>query len=170
MTCYVCKYDWCWTCGLHRRHFFHKMQLFTGETGILCEFINKVAHRSGNRNEMTIKSLPVRYFLICILFIIGPPLFLSGGIIAGSLAYPILPIWFMCNDGKKCCKCTRKIKPLYISLCVLMGLFMYIVFAIIGALGLIIACLAFTLFYILIIILALRMFFVQCCKSKKTST
>lgn len=99
MTCFVCKYDWCWTCGLHRRHFFHKMQIFSGETGILCEFINKVAHRNGSRNDMVIKSLPVRYFLLMILFIIGPPLLLAGGLIAGVLSYPILPLVYMCNVG-----------------------------------------------------------------------
>ena len=115
---------------------------------------------------MYIKSLTVRYFLIFILFVIGPPLLLAGGLIAGILSYPLLPLIFMCNDGYRWCRCCEnkccKVTG-YIFLC----LSMYIVFAIMGAFATVAAALLFVLFYIVSILLALRMFFVQCCKSKK---
>jgi uncharacterized membrane protein len=167
MTCYVCKHDWCWTCGLSRRHCFHRMQIVTGETGILCEFVNAVAHRYGNRNEMLIKSMAVRYFLIFILCLIGPPLFLAGGIVVGVCSYPFLPMWYMCSAGRGICRCASKVRGCRTFLSILLMLLLYVPLAIAGALALIVACFALVLFYIVGILLILRMVFVQCCRPRR---
>ena len=39
MTCPMCAYEWCWTCGLNYRSCFHKGQL----GGFICEMIGKVS-------------------------------------------------------------------------------------------------------------------------------
>ena len=93
MQCTICKYEWCWTCGLSRKHIFHKIQIITEETGVLCEFINAVVHNSGHRNKMVIKSLPIRYFLLFIMFIIGPPLLVAVALVAAAVAYPFFPLF-----------------------------------------------------------------------------
>ena len=36
MTCRVCRYEWCWTCGMNSKGLLH--QLFVGV--VICELIN----------------------------------------------------------------------------------------------------------------------------------
>lgn len=118
---------------------------------------------------MVIKSLAVRYFLIFILFLIGPPLLLAGGLVAGVIIYPFFPFIYVILEGHRCCRCAKKIKVLYITLCFFLALSLYVVTAILGVLATIVAALIFVLFYVLCFLLTIRMIFVQCCKSKKTS-
>ena len=166
MTCYVCKHDWCWTCGLSRRHPFHRIQLISNETGIVCELINNIANNSGERDRMCIKSLPIRYFLMFIVCIIAPPLLLTGAIFVGVLSYPVLPLAFVCcGDGHRCAK---KIKLIWLKIPVLIlfTIFLYVPLAIAGVFGLIGCCLVIVLFYLIGLVLIFRMFFVQCCRSR----
>lgn len=41
MKCPICYFEWCWTCGLPRKHWFHKIQIVgVEETGIICSLVN----------------------------------------------------------------------------------------------------------------------------------
>ena len=88
------------------------MQLKTNETGQLCEFMNKVAQNTGYRNRFVIKSLALRYLLVFILFVIGPPLLFCGGLIAGTLLYPFVPIAVTMTESTRWCRCAQRSKAL----------------------------------------------------------
>ena len=110
---------------------------------------------------MYIKSLPVRYFLLFIFCLISPPIILCGGIIAGALVYPVFPIYYMGNEGHQIlCKCASSVKPCQIFLSFCLMLILYIPLAIAGVLAIVVGTFALVLYYIVGILLILRMFFV----------
>ena len=47
MRCPTCHYRFCWTCGMASDNWFHKLQIDTSETGILCVILNSLAHHGG---------------------------------------------------------------------------------------------------------------------------
>ena len=94
MNCYVCNYNFCWTCGFESDSFFHKIQIDTSETGFLCVLVNKFTHNEGMRNEMWIKNMFIRYLLSFIAFLILPSLILAVVLIVGIISLPIIPIYY----------------------------------------------------------------------------
>lgn len=81
MTCTICKYDWCWTCGLSKRSIFHKIQLSTEETGFVCVIINELTTSGSN-------CLILRYVAVVLTCTVGPPLFLALAAAAAAVSAP----------------------------------------------------------------------------------
>ena len=140
---------------------------------------------------MIIKSMACRYFIMFICFLIGPPIVYCFGIVAGLLGYALIPLvslfWFLVSIPKNYNKhyrnfmarrpnnksyqgklCSSSLVFSECILCLILVALWYALTPIGGALAMVAAALLMILFYIVCIILACRMFFVQCCKSKKT--
>ena len=94
MNCYVCKYNFCWTCGFASDSFFHKIQFDTSETGMLCVLINKITHNEGIREDMWIKNMFIRYVLSLIAVLVLPGLMFALALIVGAILLPFLPIYY----------------------------------------------------------------------------
>jgi hypothetical protein len=179
MNCYVCKYNFCWTCGFASDSFFHKMQLDTSETGFLCVIINKITHNEGFREEMWIKNMFIRYFLSLIALLVLPSILLALAITVGVICLPFAPVYYYFVYFVKCCSFCFDIDywDECKCICVIINMifliltypFILAVFIIIGAGAVVLAVLAFVLFYIVLLILVFRMIFMHCCRSKKTS-
>lgn len=95
MNCHICKYDFCWTCGLARKSFFHTLTFRTGETSIMCGFINEFTHNKGYSDHMCIKNMYCRYLLTFILAIIAPPIMFVLAVAIGVLLFPFFPIYLI---------------------------------------------------------------------------
>ena len=86
MNCAVCKHDWCWTCGMSKKSWFHRMQIKTYETGLLCEFVNSINVSS------------VTKIILCIFALtISPPFIM----IAGTLFGPAALVKYMYTESVK---------------------------------------------------------------------
>ena len=171
MNCYVCKFNFCWTCGLASDSFFHKMQLDTNETGLLCVLINKITHNEGVREEMWIKNMFIRYFLSLIALLVLPSIILALAIVVGVICLPFTPIYYHFAYVYNCFTCYNKCLKFFILLLILIFVYpIYLaIFVVMAAGAAVLAVLAFVLFYLVFIILIFRMMFMHCCRSKKTS-
>lgn len=174
MNCYVCKYNFCWTCGLESDSFFHKIQIDNSETGLLCVLINKITHNEGIREEMWIKNMFIRYFFSLIALLVLPSILLALALIAGVICLPFIPIYYYFIFMYECFLCFKRmnyclsfvIKLLILPLVYPLFLAVFIVLAAGAA---VLAALAFVLFYLVFVVLMFRMMFMHCCRSKKTS-
>lgn len=174
MNCYVCKYNFCWTCGFASDSFFHKIQLDTSETGFLCVIINKITHNEGIREEMWIKNMFIRYVLSLIAVLVLPGLMLALALIVGALCLPFLPIYYYFVFTSECCECFDQINKcisIFVQILILILVYPLIlaIFVVLAAISIVLAALAFVLFYLVFIVLMFRMLFMHCCRSKKTS-
>lgn len=169
MTCYVCKYRFCWICGLHSEHIFHKIQINNDETGALCVFINNILELV-KQSKTGIRCLPVVYFLLFIFCCIAPPIIYALGIIAGIICYPFLPAYYLYElDGNVCPPSVNN----KCAICISNFLFLILLFPALLLLGVILAVIAavcIALYYIIGAFLILRMIYQQCCVSRSQTS
>ena len=157
MTCPVCHYDWCWTCGLSKYSIFHRIQNYKGETGFVCEIVNTVTQ--------TLKCLPypISLFIAIILMLIGPIVAIIPLVLAG-IPYVIIIMLAYIHDLRH----NRQKKWVR----VLIGVFTFLSIGPVIAL----AAIAYTIFLglfftcipILTLIMLVRIFCYHCCKPKKS--
>lgn len=76
MKCTVCHYEWCWTCGLSKNSWFHKLQILKEDeaTGIVCTLFNDFSINYLGKFKWCI--FPVRALVTFTLAILGPLAFL----------------------------------------------------------------------------------------------
>lgn len=73
MTCAVCKYEWCWVCGLPYKSIIH----FAALGGLMCEFVGMC--------HFKLKGF-CSYFVLVIITIFLPLLVLFFSCIVGGAA------------------------------------------------------------------------------------
>ena len=77
MTCPICSYEWCWTCGLRRKHIFHRIQRLKGETGYVCEIVNGISQK------MACLPYPIALMVSILVLLVWPVVLIIPGVIAG---------------------------------------------------------------------------------------
>ena len=115
--------------------------------------------------------MPVRYFLLFIVYLIGPPLLIACALIVGTILYPFIPIIYFWDFRKILNGFYQKYKCQTVTLLTLALPFFYATFliaaAICGALAIAAAAIIIPAFYVFGLIIFVRMFIVQCCRAKK---
>ena len=169
MTCYVCKYRFCWICGLHSEHIFHKLQIDNAETGALCVFINNVLEIA-KESKTGMCCLPCVYLLLFIVCCVGPILFLALCIASSILAYPFVPpyLTFSTYTFDSCCRPIKN-KCCSFTLKFLLTISLYPVTLLLYAIALPISLFCLALYYLIGLFLILRMCYQQCCVPRKAS-
>lgn len=164
MTCPVCKYNWCWICGLAKDSWFHKMQIIHEmETGILCVWINNFTYNYGNEFDSVNYCLkipvPIKIIMTIVLITIVPG-------IAACLCVLIAP--FVCVimvTGNRIWYKFRRwifLLPIYIIIWTL-------IYSLAVATSIVVSCLLFILFYLVCVILIFRIAYMFLCKSRRVN-
>ena len=157
MTCPICLYDWCWTCGLSRYNIFHRIQSYKGETGFVCEIVNSVTQN--------LKCLPYPIaLLIALILIFTAPIAAIIPLVLAGIPYVIIINLGFIHDLRH----NRRKKWIR----VLIGIFVFLSIA--PAIAL--AAVAYTIFLglffsfipLLTLIMLVRIPFYHCCKPKKS--
>ena len=163
MRCHICQFDFCWTCGLSRRHLVHYLGIKTGETSMLCGLINKITHSKGTSENMIVRNLFCRYLFTFIAGLIVPPIMYCLAAAAFACFYPFSPIYITYINGWYArLRCINKALVLlpYMIMC-------YIGVALAGALVGTCATIALVLYYPFFLIIMLLMTCRYCCNTGK---
>lgn len=155
MTCYVCKFRFCWICGLHSEHIFHKIQIDNDETGALCVFINHVLEYV-KKSKTGIKCLPIVYLLLFIICCAGPVVLLAVTIVGCAVVYWFFPFYYMFTpDMDDCLNIEHKCCSVFVK--ILLAIIMYPILLVFGAISLFLALLSLAVYYVIGLFLILRM-------------
>lgn len=165
MTCQICKYDWCWTCGLSQRSIFHLIQGPSEETGFVCEIINSMT------TTFQGKYLALRYVAVVLICTIGPPLALGLAIAGAYIASPIFCMGGAINLAQECLRCMRQpscfIKFLvYFMAVILLWPILFAVAMIVIPFAIVAGSLMVAVFYLVDILLVFLIFYKTCCRSR----
>lgn len=88
MSCYMCKYRYCWACGYNGNHLFHRAQVFGDGTGTLYQFFNWLNSFYKKHTYLSF-SQPIVYPLIVVGLIVFAPAFFLSFISYLTFAFPI---------------------------------------------------------------------------------
>ena len=94
MICYVCKYRWCWYCGLSDDNIFHKIQLpwlNYYEENKVCKLMNWINTSFGSH------CLPLRLLFALVVAIVGPPIMFVFSVIL----YPFVCVYLALKFSTK---------------------------------------------------------------------
>lgn len=165
MSCSMCKYEWCWTCGFDRTNWFHKLTL----DGFFCAMMNSW----GFGFECNIH-WSFRLIITVTMLLLSPVIFYLLSVFGcTALIYR-----YGCDKGRKLFFCVKrdcpgsqtrciKVVGIVLALSFLFLIEFCLIFSVAAAVGTIIYALLIVPIVIFEIFFLLRILYQQCLRSKK---
>ena len=133
MKCTVCQYEWCWTCGLSKNSWFHKLQILREDeaTGIVCTLFNDFSVNYLGKFSWCI--FPVKALVTLILYILAPLAFVL-------CATFLSPLWILESifSGSNCgcggCICGLILYAICLPFTAVTAILIYVLFNIVAVL------------------------------------
>jgi len=159
MTCGICKYEWCWVCGMPYKSLIHYGQV----GGLVCEFISKVHFANDGCFLQFIK--------LFLLWLAMPLIYAFGSLVVGffgggTCMYECYKSYRRCMDMRYAK--LHKYKGLKKAMCLAFNVLMFILDALITlvvvALGLAFGAIFATLFFAIFIVPIMVIYPIICCK------